>query len=92
MCLALSVEKQVWAEQIEVYTGKDDLDPPLEFAISDTVTVKFGSWSEMSEICGDSRLWGGMHFAVSDVWFLFFHGLCVVGGILIDNIDFMRSH
>lgn len=56
---------QLWAEQLERYTGSDTIDPPLEFSIADDVNATFSAWSEVSEVCGDSRLWGGMHFPVS---------------------------
>ncbi|CAM9235018.1 unnamed protein product [Laminaria digitata] len=51
---------QVFAEQVVNFTGTDEISPPLMFA-----SFSFTSWSEISQVCGDSRVWGGMHFAVS---------------------------
>lgn len=48
-----------------MYTGNDIIDPPLEFPIGEDVVAEFSRWSEISDMCGDSRLWGGMHFYVS---------------------------
>lgn len=55
----------MFSDQMRTYTGHDSIEPPLEFPVSDTVTAEFGSWSEVAQICGESRVWGGMHFAVS---------------------------
>ena len=51
---------QVFAEQVVNFIGTDEISPPLEFA-----SFTFTSWAEVSKVCGDSRVWGGMHFAVS---------------------------
>eukprot|EP00904_Undaria_pinnatifida_P002795 jgi/Undpi1/12516/HiC_scaffold_6.g02185.m1 len=48
---------QVFAEQVQDQLGSDEIDPPLELG-----PFKYGSWSEISQVCGDSRVWGGMHF------------------------------
>ena len=51
---------QVFAEQVVNYVGADDIVPSLESS-----PFNFTSWSEVSQVCGDSRVWGGMHFEVS---------------------------
>ena len=51
---------QVFAEQVELFLGSDEISPPLELG-----PFTFTSWSEISQVCGDSRVWGGMHFKVS---------------------------
>lgn len=56
---------QVFAEQLILYTGTDVIDPPLIFPIGEDVTAEFSWWSEVYELCGSSRVWGGMHFYVS---------------------------
>ncbi|CAM9200218.1 unnamed protein product, partial [Laminaria digitata] len=48
---------KVFAEQVVNFVGVDDINPPLDLA-----DFSFSSWSEISEVCGDSRVWGGMHF------------------------------
>lgn len=55
---------QVFAEQMVDYTGSDTLDPPLVFPLTTNVTLELSSWSEVSDLCGNGRLWGGMHFPV----------------------------
>lgn len=57
---AAAFTSQVFAEQVVNLIGTDEISPPLEFA-----NFTFTSWSEVSQVCGDSRVWGGMHFAVS---------------------------
>jgi hypothetical protein len=67
-----------YAEALELLTGSDDIDMPLEqvFApgssrlepgITPTSEVKltFEKWSEVAAECGGSRLYGGMHFEQS---------------------------
>lgn len=48
------------------FTGGDVMDPPLVYPIGTNVTAEFNSWSEVFDMCSNSRLWGGMHFYVSD--------------------------
>lgn len=61
----LAVCVQVFADQLVEYTGTNIIDPPLEFQIGDDVNAEYPSWSAIAEDCGNSRLWGGMHFYVS---------------------------
>lgn len=49
----------MFAEQVILSIGADDISPPLEF---DPFT--FSSWSAMARDCGFSRFWGGLHFEV----------------------------
>lgn len=56
---------KVFADQLVEYTGTDIIDPPLVFPIGDTVVAEYSSWSAIAGDCGNSRLWGGMHFYVS---------------------------
>lgn len=59
----------MYAEQIAYFLGEDEIDPPLQVGPPLTAgPMEFHSWSEISQICGDSRAWGGMHFAVSQVY------------------------
>lgn len=51
---------QVFAEQVEFFVSSDEIVPDLQ--LND---FSFSSWSEISQVCGDSRVWGGMHFQVS---------------------------
>lgn len=51
---------QVFAEQLQLHFDSDGINPPLELG-----PFSFSSWSEISQVCGDSRVWGGMHFEVS---------------------------
>ena len=61
---------QAFARQIENFLGDDTIEPALQFPPGppppgfDAPPLEFASWSEISEVCGDSRAWGGMHFAV----------------------------
>lgn len=64
---------QAYAEQIRQWLdGEDEVDPPLQFPppelgpVLGPPVLEFSSWSEISEMCGDSRYWGGMHFEVND--------------------------
>eukprot|EP00752_Nemacystus_decipiens_P017791 g15951.t1 len=49
---------------MKLWTGTDDLDPPLEYPAPELgePMLTFTSWSEISEMCGESRLWAGLHF------------------------------
>ena len=49
-------------EQVQEYFGSDVISPPLELG-----PFKYASWSEISDACGDSRLWGGLHFKVMNI-------------------------
>ncbi|CAM9184717.1 unnamed protein product, partial [Laminaria digitata] len=51
---------QAFTEQVALGVGADDISPSLELG-----PFSFSSWSEVSHVCGDSRVWGGMHFEVS---------------------------
>lgn len=51
---------KLYAEQVAMFLGADEIDPPLELD-----AFEFSSWSEISQVCGNSRVWGGLHFAVS---------------------------
>jgi hypothetical protein len=70
-----------YAEALELLTGSDDIDMPLEqvFApgssrlepgITPTSEVKltFEKWSEVAAECGGSRLYGGMEMLYARVW------------------------
>lgn len=46
-----------------MWAGTDTIDPPLEQPEEDPL-LTFASWSEISEMCGDSRVWAGLHFEV----------------------------
>jgi len=49
----------------------DEIDPPVGFppvppgGLEDPI-LTFKSWSEVSQMCGDSRVWAGLHFEVSN--------------------------
>ncbi|CAM9676919.1 unnamed protein product, partial [Hapterophycus canaliculatus] len=56
---------EAYAEQIRDWLGGEDaLDPPIQFPPAELAppVLEFSSWSAISEMCGDSRYWGGMHF------------------------------
>ncbi|CAM9482619.1 unnamed protein product [Ectocarpus fasciculatus] len=59
---------EAFARQIKNFFGTDEIDPPLQFppgappAGFTSAPLEFSSWSEIAEVCGDSRVWGGMHF------------------------------
>eukprot|EP00903_Cladosiphon_okamuranus_P012376 g11599.t1 len=57
ICEAFVSALKLWAES-------DTIDPPLEFPPPEfgVPILSFSSWSEVSQTCGDSRVWGGMHF------------------------------
>lgn len=61
---------QAYAEQLKDWRdGADVIDPPIQFPPPGSgapLSLEFSSWSAISEMCGDSRYWGGMHFEVSD--------------------------
>ncbi|CAN0483832.1 unnamed protein product, partial [Ectocarpus sp. 12 AP-2014] len=57
-----------FARQIENFLGDDKIEPALQFPpgpppASLNASLEFTSWSEISQVCGDSRVWGGIHFA-----------------------------
>ncbi len=56
---------QAFAQALIHFTGQDAIDPPIVFPAPTAPVVTFSSWSEMSHMCGDSRVWGGLHFEVS---------------------------
>lgn len=64
-----------FAETLQLLTGKDDIAMPLvqifeagsskkEKGVtpSANITVEYNKWSEIAQACGESRLYGGMHF------------------------------
>ncbi|CAN0217950.1 unnamed protein product, partial [Scytosiphon promiscuus] len=59
---------EVFARQIKNFLGSDVIEPALEFPPGDpppgfdAPPLQFSTWSEISEVCGNSRFWGGMHF------------------------------
>ena len=67
-------ECQAFAQQVGNFFGDDTIDPALQFPPGPlppgfNASLEFDSWSEVSQVCGDSRVWGGMHFAVSSITF-----------------------
>lgn len=58
---------QLYANTLEVWAGTDTIDPPLQFPPPEFggPVLEFSAWSEVSKMCGDSRVWGGLHFEVS---------------------------
>lgn len=67
--LSVPTRAQVFAEQVVDYTGTDIIDPPLVYPMSADLIHEFESWSQIAEDCSNSRLWGGMHFYVSETSF-----------------------
>ncbi|CAM9270140.1 unnamed protein product [Ectocarpus sp. 6 AP-2014] len=55
---------EAFASALRVWAGTDTIDPPLGQPEEDPL-VTFASWSEISEMCGDSRVWAGLHFEES---------------------------
>eukprot|EP00752_Nemacystus_decipiens_P012197 g10813.t1 len=55
---------EAFASALQVWAGTDTIDPPLEFPPPefDGPVLTFTSWSEMSQMCGDTRVWAGLHF------------------------------
>ncbi|CAM9706452.1 unnamed protein product, partial [Scytosiphon promiscuus] len=59
---------EAFARQVENFLGSDVIEPALQFppgdppAGFDSPPLEFSTWSEVSEVCGDSRFWGGLHF------------------------------
>lgn len=57
---------QAFAAQVQHFLGTDVIEPALAFPPGfDEPPLEFSSWSEIAEVCGDSRKWGGMHFEAS---------------------------
>ncbi|CAM9338597.1 unnamed protein product [Ectocarpus sp. 8 AP-2014] len=60
---------ELFARQVENFLGDDKIEPPLQFPPGppppgfDEPPLVFSSWSEISQVCGDSRVWGGVNFA-----------------------------
>ncbi|CAN0096425.1 unnamed protein product [Ectocarpus sp. 4 AP-2014] len=57
-----------FARQVENFLGDDKIEPALQFPPGPppaglNASLEFASSSEISQVCGDSRVWGGMHFA-----------------------------
>lgn len=62
MCL------QAFAIQVENILGTDVVEPALEFPLppgSDAPPLAFSLWSDLAQMCSDSRVLGGMHFEAS---------------------------
>lgn len=55
-----TIDIQVFAEQVQNFVGADEISPAIELG-----SFSYEAWSEISADCGDSRVWGGMHFEVS---------------------------
>lgn len=57
--------------------GEDEINPPIQFPPPEFggPVVTFSSWSEVSGMCGDSRVWGGLHFEVNEESFACAQGL-----------------
>ena len=53
---------------LKLWAGADAIDPPLDFPPPEFggPILTFGSWSEISQMCGDTRVWAGLHFEVCD--------------------------
>eukprot|EP00752_Nemacystus_decipiens_P008074 g7217.t1 len=58
LCEAFTEQIRFWLD------GRDEIEPPLQFPPPELggPVVVFSRWSEISEMCGQSRVWGGMHF------------------------------
>eukprot|EP00903_Cladosiphon_okamuranus_P012371 g11596.t1 len=57
LCEAFVSALRVWAET-------DTIEPPLEFPPPEFggPLLSFTSWAEVSQLCGDTRVWAGLHF------------------------------
>eukprot|EP00752_Nemacystus_decipiens_P014976 g13334.t1 len=60
----MTASEWAFASALRVWAGTDTIDPPLEQPEDDPL-LTFSSWSEISEMCGDSRVWAGLHFEES---------------------------
>ncbi|CAM9971686.1 unnamed protein product [Ascophyllum nodosum] len=55
---------QAFAEQVAHFLGSDKIEGSLDATELELEELnEFSSWSEISEVCANSRVWGGMHFA-----------------------------
>ncbi|CAM9971823.1 unnamed protein product [Ascophyllum nodosum] len=56
---------QAFAEQVAHFLGSDKIEDSID--VTELMGLEemkgFSSWSEISEVCANSRVWGGMHFA-----------------------------
>ncbi|KAJ9448098.1 hypothetical protein DIPPA_70219 [Diplonema papillatum] len=64
------------AQSLRKYFGNDVLNYPVEWAAGSSLsepgilpaadtTIVFPTWTEFAQDCGDSRVWGGVHFQAS---------------------------
>ena len=58
---------QGFVSALKYWAGADPFDPPIEFPPPEFggPILTFTSWSEVSQMCGDSRVWAGLHFEVN---------------------------
>lgn len=67
-----------FSETMTLLSGSNDISVPVIHTFpagssknepgltpSADITIEFKKWSEITELCGESRLWGGMHFSAS---------------------------
>ena len=75
--------------------GEDEINPPIQFPPPEFggPVVTFSSWSEVSGMCGDSRVWGGLHFEVNEESFACAQGLrnCELDGTTTPNRRLLRA-
>jgi len=57
---------QAFANALRHWAEEDTIAPPLLLPPTELggPFLEFSSWSEVSEMCGDSRVWAGLHFEV----------------------------
>ncbi|CAM9150528.1 unnamed protein product [Ectocarpus sp. 8 AP-2014] len=53
-----------FASALRLWAGNDTIDPPIGFPPPEFggPILEFSSWTEVSQMCGDSRVWAGLHF------------------------------
>ncbi|CAB1104024.1 CPO-like [Ectocarpus sp. CCAP 1310/34] len=53
-----------FASALRLWAGNDIIDPPIGFPPPEFggPILEFSSWTEISQMCGDSRVWAGLHF------------------------------
>ena len=52
-------------EEIEDFTTVRPAGSSVIEPLTEDVTISFETWTEYEETCGESRLWGGVHFRPS---------------------------
>lgn len=57
---------QAFYEQAVYFLESDIIEPPLEIPAASGIVFSFWPWSEISKVCRERRVWGGMHFAVGE--------------------------